>query len=732
MKKILVLALLAFVCVTAQAGLVMAESENGTLDSKLPEIAISSPMGGSFIHGDSLLVEFCIEEDCFAESPVEPVQLSFYIDTQYVGIYDVNLMAEEGGIYSLYWQIPEILADSVFVRVSATDYFGNYSQEYSEVFDIYGIADFVTATFLGDAPLEVQFYDQSAGYITNWAWDFQNDGVIDSYEQNPVWTYTEPGVYDVSLTVSDDAVRATITRLKENYITVMPGWQVDVGSYSYNGSIFGKVYIEYEEVTGTSGILGCFSGDECRGIASMAAGNVIDFTEDYGFVAFLPVVYSNIGSGEALHFKYWDPEYYNGEVLDVWGSLNFTANMSIGSLTEPHEFYVMPAGDMQKSLNGGWNWISLNIANESMAINDLFSSLGDNGIFIKNQTQSATYYPGSGWFGSIIDLNLNSMYMINMSTGDTLAYEGIAANIHQIEYELNSGWNWISYSPQETESLVYALADLGNRANLIKNQSSFSYFYAGAGWFGSLTELLPGEGYKLSMNEACNFTYPLPEPLNSNRTIAENNAKIVPAQRDFNPFAYQYNASLVLSSDEDISAASKVMAKYGSEIRGISEFLDYSQEFGRKFYALMVYSNEPCQEGYELYYLADAESEPIKLNYEFTFENDLLLGDFAEPLILNLSPAANDGAPQFTYALSAYPNPFNPETTINFQLAEAGQVQIDVYNIKGQKVESLLDDVKEAGKYSLVWNAENCNSGIYIISFSTAAGRIVKKAMLLK
>jgi PKD repeat protein len=55
----------------------------------------------------------------------------------------------------------------------------------------------------GDVPLTVQFYDMSTGYITSWAWDFNNDGSIDSNEQNPVFTYTEAGRYSVRLSVND-------------------------------------------------------------------------------------------------------------------------------------------------------------------------------------------------------------------------------------------------------------------------------------------------------------------------------------------------------------------------------------------------------------------------------------------------------------------------------------------------------------------------------------------------
>ena len=70
----------------------------------------------------------------------------------------------------------------------------------------------------GPAPLTVHFTDSSSGTPTAWAWDFNNDGVIDDITQNPVHTYTAPGTYQVNLTASNAAGSAS--RLKGNFIIV--------------------------------------------------------------------------------------------------------------------------------------------------------------------------------------------------------------------------------------------------------------------------------------------------------------------------------------------------------------------------------------------------------------------------------------------------------------------------------------------------------------------------------
>ena len=71
---------------------------------------------------------------------------------------------------------------------------------------------------MGAAPLTVNFKDFTKGQPTSWAWDFNNDGVIDSTLQNPNYTYTAPGNYTVKLTVSNDGGSASAT--KTDYIRV--------------------------------------------------------------------------------------------------------------------------------------------------------------------------------------------------------------------------------------------------------------------------------------------------------------------------------------------------------------------------------------------------------------------------------------------------------------------------------------------------------------------------------
>ena len=79
-----------------------------------------------------------------------------------------------------------------------------------------------------------------------------------------------------------------------------------------------------------------------------------------------------------------------------------------------------------------------------------------------------------------------------------------------------------------------------------------------------------------------------------------------------------------------------------------------------------------------------------------------------------------------------YPNPFNPVTRIDYQVSQQSQVEIVVFNSLGQKVATLVNEVKETGAYSVDWNAASLSSGIYFYQMKAGDFINVKKLVLLK
>jgi len=81
---------------------------------------------------------------------------------------------------------------------------------------------------------------------------------------------------------------------------------------------------------------------------------------------------------------------------------------------------------------------------------------------------------------------------------------------------------------------------------------------------------------------------------------------------------------------------------------------------------------------------------------------------------------------------NAYPNPFNPSTSFEYSLAEAGNVNVTVYNALGQEVATLVDGNKAAGTYLVNWNAANMASGVYFYKLTAPGFSATNKVLLLK
>jgi len=86
----------------------------------------------------------------------------------------------------------------------------------------------------------------------------------------------------------------------------------------------------------------------------------------------------------------------------------------------------------------------------------------------------------------------------------------------------------------------------------------------------------------------------------------------------------------------------------------------------------------------------------------------------------------------------AAPNPFNPGTTISYQVPQSAHITLAVYNLLGQEVDRLVDKVMVSGHYTAVWNGTNVQgltvaSGIYRYRLSSSTGfSETKRVILLK
>jgi hypothetical protein len=97
----------------------------------------------------------------------------------------------------------------------------------------------------------------------------------------------------------------------------------------------------------------------------------------------------------------------------------------------------------------------------------------------------------------------------------------------------------------------------------------------------------------------------------------------------------------------------------------------------------------------------------------------------------------DSGLPEAYKLAQNYPNPFNPATTITYEIASSEHVKLVVYNVIGQKIRTLVNNVETAGSHTVVWDGRMDNgvavpSGMYVYRLETSMGSMAKTAVLIK
>jgi len=113
------------------------------------------------------------------------------------------------------------------------------------------------------------------------------------------------------------------------------------------------------------------------------------------------------------------------------------------------------------------------------------------------------------------------------------------------------------------------------------------------------------------------------------------------------------------------------------------------------------------------------------------------IADCSTYMQVKLGNDINIVVPAITALNDNFPNPFNPSTKIQFDLAKSGKTKLEIYNVKGQLVKTLINGKVEAGSHSLDWNGKDNNgnvasSGVYFYRLTTKEKTLTNKMLMLK
>ena len=117
----------------------------------------------------------------------------------------------------------------------------------------------------------------------------------------------------------------------------------------------------------------------------------------------------------------------------------------------------------------------------------------------------------------------------------------------------------------------------------------------------------------------------------------------------------------------------------------------------------------------------------------FSFDGELVIDDY---IVSNWNGESVNASvisqPNAFTMHPAYPNPFNPTTTIIYEINSNDLVNISVYDVLGRNMETLVNNTKTLGSHSVIWNASNYSSGIYYVKMVSGDISQMQKIVLMK
>ncbi len=422
---------------------------------------------------------------------------------------------------------------------------------------------------------------------------------------------------------------------------------------------------------------------------------------------------SGLDHGETY---YWRVRALNGGVSSDWTTARSFTTIARHSLP----------------LTRGWNMISSYIEPQDVAFSSVMASIADELVLAKDG-MGGIYWPDRG----ISTLNkweptrAYVIYVMDSANLDLLGGE-IPSNSNGIP--LRPGWNTVAFwgrSPMNVEqavqnilSSVVAVKDISGRVFLPSEDVDI------------LQSMRPGSGYLVYVTREVELTYP------SSAETSSSTEKRVASSSTATELVGSATTGLAGSATMIVSApfledGEAVVARSGSREIGRGTVLD-----GRA--VVVLRADDPITDNVD----GAREGDPISLSRaNGLIEAPLNVSQIEDVLTLeSLSVTdlaysenaiwaiqAGEGDVPTEYRLDAnYPNPFNPTTTIGYSLIEAGQTTLTIYNMLGQRVAVVVDEMQQPGTYEIAFDAGNLPSGTYVYHLKSGGFSRYRQMILAK
>ncbi|MCX6162118.1 MAG: T9SS type A sorting domain-containing protein [Ignavibacteriae bacterium] len=425
-------------------------------------------------------------------------------------------------------------------------------------------------------------------------------------------------------------------------------------------------------------------------------------------------------SGYNYAWLYWDTTgFYRGTfllkdllkdtVIDMKKTNGYTNNMTAS--VYPFQILFYNTQTVNKYISTGWNLVSVPYRALDMRANALFrGKSGD------------VYGYTSYWGYSSVDTLKNSVgYWVNYDSAQTVSLTGYETNLDTIS--IPGGWTLIGPLGKQVNVLLIT----SNPPGIL--QSNFYGYYNG---YSIADYLNPTSGYWIFSSAPGKIIF----GFETDKVIANKEQN---ETSEFVKFTVSDNANG--KTDLFLAKENQIQKNY------IMPPIPPEGVFDARF------STDKCVESMSLRSIQvniNSAQRPVKIklsnakDYKFRIKDavtgkivnteisdggEITINENIDKLIIyndnNLIPDTYDLAQN-------YPNPFNPVTTIKYQIPKSGLVTIKIFDVLGREVKSLVNEKKDAGYYSIKFDASTLASGIYFYRLISGSYTSIKKMALIK
>ena len=396
--------------------------------------------------------------------------------------------------------------------------------------------------------------------------------------------------------------------------------------------------------------------------------------------------------------------------VSVWPNLSFSKDsLSIA--------YDIP-------LEKEWNLISVPFTVVKTQPKQLFSTLIKKGL-LEYVSSSSGYFKPRDPYSTLTSISSKEGYYLKLKGPvNKIFFRGRALTDKTIS--LSAGWNMIAYSPDYELAVDKAFESLiaSNTLQYVTGFTQGALVYdPDAPQSSTLNILKPTKGYWVKVKEAVtNFSFPVQAQGGAVGKIASTHSVNHPEVKPNPSFMF---------------VKGKIMGRYK-----VGDWVKVLSEDNRVVGAAIITEGGYLQNS--AVYGDDVTTEDIdglKVGEKiaFTYDGDTLTSHIQfNPMSFHEVKLDYDTFLPTTFALHQnHPNPFNPITTIRYDLPENGPISIIIYDLMGREIKTLVKEVSDPGRYSVNWNGRNqwgkqIASGMYFYRMETPGFQSVKKLIFLK